>query len=61
MDASDLIVWAFCIAIAINILFSLSGLDDLVSNLFGRSKTSDLEMKVEELEERIRLLESNTD
>lgn len=60
MEASELIVWALCIGIALNLLFSITGLDDLISNLFGKSKTNDLELKVEELEARIKQLESNS-
>ena len=59
MEAGELIVWALCIGVALNLFFSITGLDDLVSNFFGKAKNNDLELKVEELEARIRQLESN--
>lgn len=58
MEAGELIVWAICIGIALNLLFSLTGLDELLSGMFGKSKSMELELKVQELEERIRNLES---
>ncbi|WP_448549492.1 hypothetical protein [Thalassotalea fusca] len=60
MDASDLIVWAIFIGLALNILFSMTGLDDLLANIFGQSKTNELELRVIELEERLSTLESKS-
>ena len=36
MDAGELIGWAFAIGIAVNVLFSLTGFGDLISDFIGK-------------------------
>ena len=58
MDAGELIGWAFAIGIAVNVLFSLTGFGDLISDFIGKLSNRDLENRIEELESRIVKLES---
>lgn len=53
MDPSNLIMWAVCIGVAWLILSSLTGVDEWLKSLFGKSKLSDLEQRVEELGKRL--------
>ncbi len=43
MDPSSLIMWAVCIGVAWVILASLTGMDEWLKALFGKSKLGELE------------------
>ena len=61
MDAGELIVWALCIGIAVNVFFSLTGIGELIASFIGKSSSKkDMENKIEELESRIIKLESGS-
>jgi sensor domain CHASE-containing protein len=53
MDPSNLITWAVCIGIAWLIFAGLTGADDWLKSMFGKSKSHDLEKRVGELEQRV--------
>ena len=53
MDPSSLITWAVCIGIAWLIFASLTGADDWLKSLFGKTNSHDLEERIEELEKRV--------
>jgi sensor domain CHASE-containing protein len=53
MDPSKLIVWALCIGVAWLILASLTGVDDWLKSLFGKTNSHDLEQRIQELEKRV--------
>jgi hypothetical protein len=57
MDPSNLIMWAVCIGVAWVILASLTGMDEWLRALFGKSKVSELEKRVGKLERRLEELE----
>jgi len=53
MGPSSLITWAVCIGVAWLILASLTGADDWLKSLFGKSNSHDLEQRISELEKRV--------
>ena len=53
MDPSNLIMWAVCIGVAWVILASLTGMDEWLKALFGKSKLGELEKRVGKLEKRL--------
>ncbi len=53
MDPSNIIEWAVCLGIAWLIFASLTGADDWLRSLFGKSTTEQLEERVEQLEKRL--------
>ena len=53
MDPSNVIVWAVCLGVAWLVFASLTGADDWLKSLVGKSKPRDLEARVEELEKRL--------
>ena len=53
MDPSNLVMWAVCLGVAWLIFASLTGADEWLKSLFGKSKTRDLETRVEKLEKRL--------
>jgi hypothetical protein len=57
MDPSSLITWAICAGVAWLIFAGLTGADEWLRSLFGKSKTPDLEYRVEKLEKRLYDLE----
>lgn len=61
MDVGQVIVWALCIGIAVNLFFSLTGLGTILSRMIRNIPDADdfLILKIRELENRIGKLESN--
>lgn len=57
MDPSSLITWAICIGVAWLIFAGLTGADDWLRSLFGKSKTTELKNRVATLEKRLDELE----
>ena len=57
MHPSNIITWAVCIGVGWLIFASLTGADEWLKSLFGKSKTRDLEARVEELEKRLNELD----
>ena len=53
MDPSNRVLWAVCLGVAWLIFASLAGADEWLKSLFGKSKTRDLEARVEKLEKRL--------
>jgi hypothetical protein len=53
MDPSNLITWALCIGVAWLIFAGLTGADDWLKSMFGKSNSRDLEERLEELEKRM--------
>jgi len=53
MDPSNLITWALCIGVAWLIFAGLTGADDWLKSMFGKSNSHDLEARLEELEKRV--------
>lgn len=53
MEPSRLIVWALCIGVAWLIFASLTGVDDWLKSLFGKSNSHDLEERIEKLEKLV--------
>ncbi len=53
MEPTQLILWAVCLGVAWIVLTSLTGADKWLKLLFGKSKLSDLESRVERLEKRV--------
>lgn len=53
MDPSNLIVWAVCLGVAWLVFASITGADDWLKSLIGKSKREDLEAKVAKLEKRL--------
>jgi len=53
MEPSSIIVWAVCIGVAWLLFASLTDADEWLKSLFGKSKTRDLEDRVEKLEKRL--------
>ena len=53
MDPSNIIEWAVCLGIAWLIFASLTGADDWLRSLLGKSTSKELEERVEQLEERL--------
>lgn len=53
MDPSNIIVWAVCIGMAWLLFASLTGADEWLKSLFGKSKMRTLEARVEKLEKRL--------
>lgn len=50
---SSIIMWAVCLAVAWLVFASLTGADDWLKALFGKSNPGDLEDRVEKLEKRL--------
>jgi hypothetical protein len=46
-------MWAVCIGVAWLLFASLTGADEWLKSLFGKSKTRDLDDRVEKLEKRL--------
>ena len=46
-------MWAVCLAVAWLVFASLTGADDWLKALFGKSNPGDLEDRVEKLEKRL--------
>lgn len=57
MDPTNLIMWAACVGVAWLIFASMTGADESLKSLFGRSKLSDLEQRVNDMEKRLEALE----
>jgi hypothetical protein len=53
MDPSNLITWAVCVGVAWLIFAGLTGADDWLKSLFGKSTQHDLEHRIEALEKRV--------
>jgi hypothetical protein len=53
MDPSNLIVWAVCLGVAWLVFASITGADDWLKSLIGKSKREDLEAKVAKLEKHL--------
>ena len=53
MEPSQIITWAVCLGLAWLIFASLTGADEWAKSLFGKSKTRDLQARVEQLEKRV--------
>ena len=53
MEASETIKWAVCLGIAWLLFASLTGADDWLKSLFGKSTTKELRERVEKLEQRV--------
>jgi sensor domain CHASE-containing protein len=53
MDPSNLIMWAVCLGVAWLVFASITGADDWLKSLIGKSKRQDLEDKVAKLEKRL--------
>lgn len=53
MNPSNIIEWAVCLGIAWLVFASITGTDDWLKSLFGKSKPGDLEDRVENLEKRM--------
>ncbi len=61
MDPTQLILWAVCLGVAWIILSSLTGADEWLKLLLGKSKLRDLESRVERLEKRLAETEKQPD
>lgn len=60
MEPSSLLEWALHLAFAIFIFLTLTGLDEVISRMANGAPTKkDLEKRVEQLEARLSVLESN--
>lgn len=53
MDPSSVITWAVCLGIAWLIFASITGVDDWLKSLFGKSKESELEERIGNLEKKL--------
>jgi sensor domain CHASE-containing protein len=53
MQPNDIIMWAVCVGVAWLIFASITGADVWLKSLFGKGKESDLERRVELLEQRL--------
>jgi hypothetical protein len=53
MQPTEIIMWAVCVGVAWLIFASLTGADEWLKSLFGKSKVSDLERRVAMLEQRL--------
>jgi len=53
MEPTRIIMWAVCIGVAWLLFASLTGADEWLKSLFGKSKMRDLEDRVEKLEKRL--------
>ncbi len=53
MEPTQLILWAICLGVAWIILRSLTGADEGLKSLFGKSKLRDLEDRVRKLEKSL--------
>ena len=53
MEPTSIIMWAVCLGVAWLIFNGLTGADEWLKSLFGKSKVSDLEARVAKLEKRI--------
>jgi len=53
MDPTNIIMWAVCIGVAWLLFASLTGADEWLKSLLGKSNTRDLEDRVEKLEKRL--------
>jgi hypothetical protein len=57
MDPITLIIWAVCLGFAWLLFASITGVDEWLKNLLGKSKTAALEQRVRSLESRLEALE----
>ena len=53
MDPSNIIIWAVYVGLAWLLFASITGADDWLKSLFGKSKTRNLEARVTKLEKRL--------
>jgi hypothetical protein len=53
MEPTNIIMWAACIGVAWLLFASLTGVDEWLRWQFGKSKTRDLQARVEALERRL--------
>lgn len=53
MDPSNLITWAICLGVAWLIFASLTGADEWLKTLFGKTKMQVMEERLEKLEKRL--------
>jgi hypothetical protein len=53
MDPSNIIVWAVCLGVAWLVFASITGADDWLKSLFGKTKLHELEDRVEKLGKRM--------
>jgi len=53
MDPSNLITWALCFGVAWLIFASLTGADDWLKSLFGKTSSHHLEGRIKALEQRV--------
>ena len=53
MDPNEIIKWAVCLGIAWLLFASLTGADEWVKSLFGKSPTKELRERLEKLEQRV--------
>ena len=53
MEPSQLITWAICLGVAWLLFASLTGADESLKSLFGKTKIGDLEERVAILEQRV--------
>ena len=57
MEPTNLVMWAVSAGVAWLLFGSLTGADEWLKSLFGKSKMSDLEQRVEAMEKRLQELE----
>lgn len=57
MKPEDLMMWALFAGVAWVIFASLTGADEWLKSLFGKSKLSDLEERIQQLETRLNTLD----
>ena len=57
MDPMNLFLWLVCAGVGWSIFAGLTGIDEWFKSLFGKSKTSELEQRIEKLEKRLQKLE----
>ena len=53
MEPSNLITWALCLGVAWLIFASLTGADEWLQSLFGKTNNQDLKERIERLEKRL--------
>ena len=57
MEPVNFIMWAVCLGVAWIIFSSLTGADEWLKSLFGKSKSGALEKRIQDLERRLAILE----
>ncbi len=57
MNPPELIIWAMCLGMAWLVFASMTGVDEWFRSRIGLSKTSELEERINILEERVAQLE----